>query len=110
MTHAHQAPAAHRLDHLGVEQARQRHPARLGGRALCPLARWLDPLAVVRQQRRRVLREAIGEEERHTARRQDLDDLMDSMLRQRQRAVADGDRHPQLGDGVDGCPDPVWRA
>src|SRR5437016_4671144 len=28
MTHAHQTPAAHRLDHLGVAQARARHPAR----------------------------------------------------------------------------------
>jgi hypothetical protein len=64
----------------------------------------------VRQQRRRVRLEAIGEEERHTAWRQALDDLMAYTLRQRQRAVADGDRHQQLGHGVDGCPDPGWRA
>src|SRR5215510_3603238 len=30
MAHAHQAPPAYGLDHLGIEQLRPRHPARLG--------------------------------------------------------------------------------
>src|ERR687886_128505 len=34
VSHAHQAPPAYGLDHLGVEQLRQRHPARLWQRAL----------------------------------------------------------------------------
>src|SRR6516164_8211743 len=67
MAHPHQAPSAYRLDHLRIEQTRQRHPAWLGREALHPLARRLDPLAVVRQQRRRVLLAAIGEKERDTA-------------------------------------------
>src|SRR5438093_13071139 len=81
VTHAHQASAAHGLDHLGVEQPGQWHPAWFRRRALCPLARRLDPLTVVGQQRRRVLLETIGEKERDTAGRQHLDDLMDHTLR-----------------------------
>src|SRR5213593_2790901 len=59
----------------------------------------LDPLPVVGQQRRRVLLEAIGEEERHTAGRHDLDDLMDHTLRHGPRAVADINRHSSLVTG-----------
>ena len=48
-----------------------------------------DAMAVVCQQRRRVLLEAIGEEERHTAGRQHLDGLVDHALRHGQRTIAD---------------------
>src|SRR5438093_9656563 len=67
--HTHQAPPAYRLDHLRIQQPRQGHSTGLGHWALCLPAYWLYPLAIVRQQRRRVLLEAIGEEERDTARR-----------------------------------------
>jgi hypothetical protein len=45
-----QAPASYRLDHLRVEQLRQRHPARLGCGA-CDLAPWwLHPVPIVDQR------------------------------------------------------------
>jgi len=47
VTHAHQAPAAHSLDHLGVEQAGQWPPARFGGRPYGLPTRELDPMAGV---------------------------------------------------------------
>ena len=65
--HADQTATPHGLDHLRIEQPGRWHPARFRRRALGPLARRLDLLAVVCQQRRRVLLEAIGEEQRHTA-------------------------------------------
>src|SRR6266700_6089576 len=60
--HAHQAPAPHGLDHLRIEQVRQWHPARLGAWP-CGLAAWrLHPVPKMRQQRRGVLLEAVGQE------------------------------------------------
>src|SRR5215510_1703016 len=88
MMHLRQTPAPHRLHPLRVEELRQWHPARFRRRALCPLACRLDPLAIVRQQRGRVLLEAIGEKERYPARRQHLGHLVDHALRHGQRAVA----------------------
>src|SRR2546426_1931906 len=67
VAHPHQAPPAYRLDHLRIEQTRQGHPAGLGS---CPCgltACGLYPLPVVRQQRRRVLLEAVRQEQRDTA-------------------------------------------
>ncbi len=66
--HADQTAPPHGLDHLRIEQPGRWHPARFRRRALCPLARRLDPLTVVCQQRRRVLLEAVGQEEGHAAR------------------------------------------
>src|SRR5712691_7176592 len=91
VSHADQAPAAYGLDDLSVEQWWEWHPARLGCRALGLPARWLHPLAEMRQQGGRILLEPIGEEQRHAAPRQHLDDLVDHALRQRQRAAADVD-------------------
>src|SRR6266702_6138492 len=49
MTHPYQTPSAHGLDHLRIEQLRQRHPARLGPGAFV-LASWgLPPVSIVRQ-------------------------------------------------------------
>src|SRR5215471_11311932 len=66
--HVYQAPTPYGLDHLRVEQTRPRQPARLRGGA-CGLAAWrLDPVAEMGEQRRGVRREAVGQEEGHTAR------------------------------------------
>jgi hypothetical protein len=70
-------------------------------------ARRPDPLAVVRQQRRRILLEAIGEEERDTAGRQHLDDLVHHTWRHGQCALADVEGQEQLGDRVERHPDPM---
>ena len=51
--------------------------------------------------------EAIGEEERYTAGRQHLDDLVDHALRHGQRPVPDVDGQQQLGDRIDCRPHPV---
>src|SRR5262249_50402819 len=66
--HPHQAPPAYRLDHLRIEEPGQGYPARLGGWPWGLAARWLDPVAIVRQQGCRVLFEAIGQESGHTTR------------------------------------------
>ena len=107
VTHAHQAPPAHGLDHLRVEQTRQWQPARLRG-GTCGLTAWrLDPVAEMGEQRRGVLLEAVGQEEGHTARGQRLDHLMDHLLRHRQGAIAGVEGQQQLGHGVDRHPHPV---
>src|SRR5215475_13036490 len=106
VSHADQAPAAYGLDDLSVEQLWEWHPARLGGRVLGLPARWLHPLAEMGEERCGVLLEAVGQEERHTARGQPLDDLMDYSLRHGQRAVTDIDHHQQLARGVHGRPHP----
>ena len=105
--HADQTAAPHGLAHLRREQPGEGHPARFRRRAVGPPARRLDPLALVRQQRRRVRLEAIGEEEGHTTGRQHLDDLMDHTLRHGQRAVADIDGQEHLGDRIDRRPYPM---
>ena len=109
VAHLHQTPAASGLDDLRVEQLRQRHLSGFGRRALRPLARQVDPLPIVRQQGRRLLREAIGEKQRHTVWRQDLDALMDDPLRHRQGALADVEGQQHLGDRIDRGPYPVGR-
>ena len=48
--HVNQAPAPHGFDHLGIEQLGQRHPARLRGRTLGPLAWRVHPVPIVREQ------------------------------------------------------------
>ena len=47
--HIDQAPAPHGLDLLRIQQPGLWHPAGFGSRTLCPPARRLHPLAVVRQ-------------------------------------------------------------
>src|SRR5881409_714578 len=67
VAHPHQAPPAYRLDHLRIAQTRQGHPAGLGSWP-CGLTTFrLHPLPIVRQQRRRILLEAIRQEQRYTA-------------------------------------------
>ena len=67
----------------------------------------MDPLAAMRQERGAILLETIGEEQRYAAWRQDLDALMDHMLRHRQRAVADVNGPQQLAHRVERSPPPV---
>src|SRR4029453_3436707 len=62
--HVAQAPAPPGLHHWRREEPGPGPPARLRPRAWCARARWLDPLAVGRQPRRRGLLAAIGEAER----------------------------------------------
>src|SRR5512132_3168056 len=67
-TDADQTASACGLDDLRIEQLRQRHPPRLGHGAWGVAALRLHPLTEMRQQRRGVLLEAVGQEERHTTR------------------------------------------
>src|SRR5712691_5595652 len=53
--HADQTAPPHGLDHLGVAQLRERHPAWLGERACGLAALWLDPLAKMGEERGGVL-------------------------------------------------------
>src|SRR5215475_11803276 len=79
------------LVHLGVEQLRQRHPARLGVWP-CGLAAWrLDPLAEMREERGGVLLITVSEEEGQTGGRQALSHLMQHPLGHRQGAGANLD-------------------
>src|SRR5262249_51063039 len=105
-----QAPPAYCLDHLRIEQPRQRHPAGLEYRTFVLAAWWLRPLAEMGEERGGVLLEAVRQEEWYTAGRQHLHDLMHHALRHGKRAVADVDRQQQFRHGVDGRPDPVRRA
>src|SRR5262249_23754976 len=66
LAHPHQAPPAYRLDHLRIEQPRQRHPAWLGHRTFVLVAWWLHPLAEMGEERGGVLLEAVRQEEWHT--------------------------------------------
>jgi hypothetical protein len=108
----HQASAPHRLHHLRIGELRQRHPTRLG---VWPFvfATWrLHPLAEMGEERCGILREAVGQEERHTAGRQHLNDLVDYALRHGQRPVLNVDGQEQLGDRIDRRPYPLsspWR-
>src|SRR6266436_7536371 len=65
--HLHQTATPYGLDDLYIEEPGQGHPTGLGS---CPCgltACGLDPLPIVRQQRRRVLLEAVRQEQRDTA-------------------------------------------
>src|SRR5437867_4425138 len=64
-----EAPPAHGLDDLGVEELWPWHPARLRVWAF-GLAPWrLDPVPIVGEQGRQILPKAIGQKERRTVRR-----------------------------------------
>src|SRR6266705_5412090 len=96
VAYADQAPPAHRLDDLRIEELRQGHPAGLG-RWTCVVSTWeLYPLPVVGEQRGQIVFEPIGEKQRDTAWRQHLHDLMDEALRHRQGAWADIDSQQQF--------------
>jgi len=84
----HEAPAPHGLDHLGIEQVGQGHPARLGRSARGLAALRMHPVAEMSEQGGRVFLEAVGEEQRHTPCGQDLHHLMDDALGHHQRAGA----------------------
>src|SRR6266566_3954883 len=64
MVHLNQPSAPVFLDDLRIEEPGQRRPAGLRGRAFGLSARWLDPVPKVGQQRRRILLEAVGDEQR----------------------------------------------
>src|SRR5215510_12604734 len=59
--HSDETSPSHGFDHVRLEQLRQGHPTRLGGRAWRLPAWWLYPLPVVGQQGGHVLAKAIGE-------------------------------------------------
>src|SRR5215510_13179957 len=107
MCYGDQVPAPYRLDDLRIVQRGEWHPERFR-RWPCGLAaRRLYPVPIVGQQGGRILLQAIGQKQRHTAWRQDLDDLMDDPLRHRQGALADLEGQQQLGDRIDRRPHPV---
>ena len=91
--HPHQAPTPHRLDDLGIEQLRHRHPARLRRRALGLAAGWPYPLPIVREQSRQILPKAIGEKQRGAVGGQELRDVVDKTL----TLVANSSRSPHAG-------------
>src|SRR2546425_322950 len=76
VAYADQAPPAHGLDDLRIEQLRQWHPARLRRRAGGPAAWGLDPLAKVRQSCGGILLESVRQKPWDTALGQHLHDLM----------------------------------
>src|SRR5215469_1574944 len=90
-----QGTASERITIVQLDSTRSRlfsngtgHPARLG-RWPCGLTTCgLHPLPIVRQERRCILLETIGEKERYTAGRQHLDHLVDHALGHGPRAVA----------------------
>src|SRR5215831_16056970 len=104
---ADQAPAPHGLHHLRIAQPGLWYPAGFRRRALCPLADRLDPLAIVRQQRRHVLAKPVSEKQRGTVGGQDLRDMVDHALRHGERAIADVECQQQFTLGVYGDPDPL---
>jgi hypothetical protein len=104
---ADQTPPPVPFHHLRVQQLRQWHPARLGCGPLCMPACGVSPLAIVRQQRGHILPKAVGQEEGRALWSQNLGHVMDQALRHGQRAITDGDRQQQFGDGVHGDPHPM---
>jgi hypothetical protein len=109
VVHAHQAPPAHGLDPLGIQQLRQRHPARLGGWPCGLAAGRLHPVPLVGQQRRHVLAKAIGEKQWGAVGGQALRDLVDHTLGHHQGAMPDVDRQQQLTLRIHRDPDPLGR-
>src|SRR5262249_13775392 len=61
--HAHQAPAPHGLDHLGIEQLGPGYPAGLGPGTYGLTALRLPPLPEMGEERGGILLEAVGQEE-----------------------------------------------
>jgi hypothetical protein len=61
----------------------------------------------VGEQRSQIVFEPIGEQQRDTAWRQHLHDLMDEALRHCERAIPDVDRQQQFAFGVHGRPNPA---
>src|SRR2546426_9189508 len=66
--HADQPAPPYGLDHLRIEQLRQRHPARLGVWPFVLAAGRLHPLAEMGEERCGILFEAVGQEEWYAAR------------------------------------------
>ena len=108
--HARDTPTPVRLHDLRLQQLGKRYPA--GGRphsfGVVPLR--LPPRAKVGQQGGAVLLEAIGQQQRDTARCSHPHDLMHHALSQGQGAGADINHQQQCALGVHRCPYPVGRA
>src|SRR5215211_7273404 len=102
-------PAPHGLDHLGIQELRQRHPAQLRRGTLGMAALGLDPLPIVGQQSRHVLAKAIGQKQWDTVGRQHLSDVVDNTLRHGEGAISDLDREEQLACGVQRHPETLGR-
>jgi hypothetical protein len=80
-------PPSHALDHLGIEQLGQWHPARRWCWSSGLTLGRLHPVPAVRHDGREVMRVAIAQKERHTPRRHRLRDLMQHRLGPRHGAV-----------------------
>src|SRR6266850_3324152 len=87
-------------DDLGIEEPGPRHPAWLGLRAFGLLALGRHPLAVVRDERGKILPETVGQEQRGAVRRQHLRDVMNETLSHRQGALTDIHGQYELADRV----------
>ena len=110
MTDADKAPAPGRLDHLGIEQLRQRPPARLGREAFGLTAFRLHPVAEMGEQRDQIFLQPVCQKQWNATGCEYLHDLMDKALGHGPRARTNRDRQQQLALRVDRRPDPMRRA
>src|SRR2546430_11552778 len=110
MTDADKAPAPGRLDHLGIEQLRQRPPARLGREAFGLTAFRLRPVAEMGEQRDQIFLQPVCQKQWNATGCEYLHDLMDKALGHGPRARTNRDRQQQLALRVDRRPDPMRRA
>jgi hypothetical protein len=109
LTAPDQTPSAHGLAPVRLEPLGQRPPARRGRRALGLAAGRLPPGPRVGQQRRQGLPPPIGAKLRGTVGGQDLGDVVDHALGQRQGTLADGERQQPRARGVQRSPPPRGR-
>src|SRR5262245_4291726 len=77
---SHEAPASVELHRLSVEQTGLLHPSWLGPAPFARAALGLNPLPRMRDQRRQIVAESVGEQQRGALRREHLHDLMDQTL------------------------------
>src|SRR5215470_18827842 len=105
--HLDKPPPAHGFDYLRIEEARQRHPARLRHRASGLALRWLHPVPEMGRDGHEIMRVAIADKKWHTAGSDQLRELMQHGLCHRQRALTHLHTQQQLTLGIDRRPHPV---
>jgi len=110
MVAVHAAPAAVRLDDLGLEPVGQGHPTGLGPGPLVMVPLWCHPMATMAQQSRARILEAIGPTHGHSAWGAHAANVGHHPRRHGQGARADSERSEQLALRVHGGPHPVARA
>jgi hypothetical protein len=105
--HIAPAPAPYGLDHLRIEQLRQRHPTRFGGWP-CGLAVWhLDPVAKMGHDGGEVFFIAITEKQWYAVRSQQDGHLVEDALRHGQGPLTEVDGQEEFTLGLHGDPDPM---